>query len=192
MFFSRPTSQVVTSRLQQQVTLVRETDATVGTVDLLLDDQVFAHELLPRDRLEVVISVLLAAAFDVASAFPLNALTLGNNLMSAFYGGSRTQPLGTTYKYLFRVLAAVPPLLGASVIKDLSVITKYTGLCGFALGFVFPPLLGLASEKWLTSRGYSGKTHYSSAWTGRAVQYGTLAVGSFLIVYVLACNILDL
>jgi amino acid permease len=76
--------------------------------------------------------VVLFPAIDVASAFPLNAFTLGNNMMSAWYGDE----LDVIYedsrleKNIFRLLAALPPIVSAVFVSDLGVITDYTGLAG--------------------------------------------------------------
>ena len=70
--------------------------------------------------------VVLLPAFDVASAFPLNAITLGNSLMS-WYLGSRVHTLGTSeYRRslaFFRLAAAVPPVMAAFCVSSLGVIT---------------------------------------------------------------------
>ena len=57
---------------------------------------------------------LIFPACDVASAYPLAAITLGNNLMSAW--ASDKVAMVSRYRHfrlLFRLVAAVPPLAGA-------------------------------------------------------------------------------
>lgn len=62
---------------------------------------------------------------NVLSVYPLNAITLGNNLLVAFGGN----PQHSSYKVvvLFRLVAACPPLLIASFVTSLGEITSYTG-----------------------------------------------------------------
>lgn len=57
---------------------------------------------------------LIFPALDVASAYPLNAITLGNNLMAAW--ASDLTPKVARFRRVrlfFRLLAAVPPIVGA-------------------------------------------------------------------------------
>jgi hypothetical protein len=41
----------------------------------------------------------------------------------------------------FRLLAAMPPIFGAWFVKDLGVITNFTGIIAFLITFTFPALL---------------------------------------------------
>lgn len=130
--------------------------------------------------------VLLFPAFDVASAFPLNAITLGNGLMSFYYTDS-TQVDSRWFpvvKTSFRLLAAIPPIIGAACVTDLGVITDYTGVTGFAIAFIFPSLLMVAAEQRCRTQGVSSRTPYSHILTGSVMQYATLAFGVFMTVYV--------
>jgi amino acid permease len=81
--------------------------------------------------------VVLFPPIDIISAFPLNAITLGNNLLCAFVEDPAKQSL-RKYKLPFRLLAAAPPVLGAMVVRDLGVILKYTGCVGVLIAFVYP------------------------------------------------------
>ena len=58
--------------------------------------------------------VVLFPPIDIISAFPLNAITLGNNLLCAFVEDERKQQM-KRYKIPFRLLAAAPPIIGAMV-----------------------------------------------------------------------------
>jgi hypothetical protein len=130
--------------------------------------------------------VLLFPALDVASAYPLNAITLGNGLMSFYYTDS-TQVDSRWFpvvKTMFRLLAAIPPIIGAACVTDLGVITDYTGVTGFAIAFIFPSLLMLAAERRCRTQGLPSRTPYSHALTGAVMQYGTLAFGVFMTIYV--------
>ncbi len=66
--------------------------------------------------------VVLFPALDVASAFPLNAITLGNNLHHALYDSSGGGGKKPALRW-FRLLAAAPPLLAAAFVSDLGTIT---------------------------------------------------------------------
>jgi hypothetical protein len=126
----------------------------------------------------VAIYVIIFPALDVASAFPLNAVTLGNSLVSAFYG---TETPSRSVVVSFRLLAAIPPIIGASIVSDLGTITDYTGISGMAICFIFPALLGLCSEKYFFDRRISSKTLYSSVFTHRYVAI-LLLLSSFAIM----------
>lgn len=71
--------------------------------------------------------IIVFPAVDVASAFPLCAITLGNNLFTSFSPDSR---LVTDRRQVivYRLAAAIPPIIGAMFIKDLGTITDYTGM----------------------------------------------------------------
>lgn len=137
--------------------------------------------------------IVLFPAFDVASAYPLNAITLGNSLMTAFYGKQRIHELEDSrlLRSAFRLLAAVPPVILAAFVRDLGKITDYTGLTGFAIAFIFPPLLAMASEKYMRDRGLPSQTIYSSWLTSKYVQWVTLILGVTLTVYVSITLLLD-
>jgi amino acid permease len=72
--------------------------------------------------------IIVFPAVDVASAFPLCAITLGNNLFTSF---SRENGSISSYDrqkvILYRLVAAIPPIIGAMFVKDLGTITDYTG-----------------------------------------------------------------
>jgi amino acid permease len=96
--------------------------------------------------------VVLFPPLDIISAFPLNAITLGNNLLCAFVPDERKQAL-KRYKIPFRLLAAMPPVVGALVVRDLGVILKYTGCVGVLIAFVYPCVLTYQSERECKRRG---------------------------------------
>lgn len=130
--------------------------------------------------------IVLFPALDVASAFPLNAITLGNSLCSYFTQGSKNQNRGSSVGYLYdsdesaevnddednatapqvsseqvepkvniiiyRLIAVLPAVLVAATGYDLTVITQFTGVCGFYIAYVIPALLSLYSERKLIRR----------------------------------------
>jgi len=86
----------------------------------------------------------------------------------------------------YRAMAAIPPIIGAFFVRDLGIVTDYSGLTGLAIAFCFPPLLYIASD-------YKMKQHPSFC-TRRTVyeRFGSSSVvhakimllfGLILIVY---------
>jgi len=131
----------------------------------------------------VAFFVVLFPALDVASAYPLNAFTLGNNLMSAFYGDEMYIHEKSEAKVrTFRLLAAAPPFLGACLVRDLSNITSFTGLTGFAIAFIVPSMLAVYSARKMNDRGLSEETVHSNQFTTAFAQYMLTSVGILLVV----------
>lgn len=148
--------------------------------------------------------VLIFPALDVLSAFPLSAITLGNNLMSACLGEAAVEPPPTSsdpeseraalllggndadtdssannsmsgspakaskasamsarsffatrrvqrmlrtrrghrlVTICFRLIAAVPAVVGAAFVSNLDNILQFTGLIGIAIAFLIPAVL---------------------------------------------------
>ena len=50
-------------------------------------------------------------------------------------------------KIAFRLLAVVPPLIGAAVVSNLDKIMAMAGLIGFGIAFFVPALLALAARR---------------------------------------------
>ena len=96
--------------------------------------------------------IVLFPPLDIISAFPLNAITLGNNLLCTFVDDVSKQSL-LRIKIPFRLLAAVPPIVGACVVKDLGVILKYTGCVGVLIAFAYPCVLQWKSVQMCKNRG---------------------------------------
>ena len=90
-------------------------------------------------------TIVLFPPIDIISAFPLNAITLANNIMSA------TIPphLTTQRRYIipFRLMAALLPLVGAAFIKSLDSILHYTGCVGVLIAFLYPTIMQWKSLK---------------------------------------------
>ena len=135
----------------------------------------------------VAFFVVVFPALDVASAFPLNAYTLGNNLQhslfaphSAALGGRQAQ------LRLCRGLAAALPLLGAYYDRDLGHVTDYTGLAAFVLAFVFPPLLAFRSEATLRDMGVGFRSAHSGFYSHGFFLLLLLLSGLGCLLYVAA------
>ena len=130
--------------------------------------------------------VVLFPALDVLSAFPLNGITLGNCLLGQYHGGNTRYVEGVRKKVVpFRILASVPSILGATVVRDLGTITDYTGVTGFVIAFVFPAVLNLRSRREAKRRGVGGETGYEGWGSGDGASWAGMVFGGFMVVFVL-------
>jgi len=130
--------------------------------------------------------IVLFPALDVASAFPLNAITLGNNLMSFYYREQMHFVEGFRLNRVrFRVIASLPSVIAALFITDISMITNYTGLTGFVMALIFPALLSFYSRRKLLQLGLPTNTRYSSILTSTFSSIFTIVFSVSLIVFVL-------
>ena len=84
-------------------------------------------------------TIVLFPPIDIISAFPLNAITLANNIMSA----SIPPHLTTQRRYIipFRLVAALLPLVGAAFVRSLDSILHYTGCVGVLIAFLYPVVM---------------------------------------------------
>ncbi|KAF0713431.1 Aste57867_4332 [Aphanomyces stellatus] len=73
--------------------------------------------------------VVLFPALDTLSVFPLIAITLGDNLVASLK------------------VAAIPPLVIAVLVTDLSVTLQFSGIFGIYVAFITPALLQLFSQR---------------------------------------------
>ena len=134
-------------------------------------------------------------AFDVVSAFPLNALVLSNSLYGAFYELQHSTGVSVKddiddekappkqIKYGFRLISCVPPLIGGYFERNLSTITDYTGLLGLLIGFCFPALLYVASERQLQQLNLPSDTLYSRFGSTAKVANFVFVFGLFSIIF---------
>ena len=73
----------------------------------------------------------------------------------------------------FRLLASIPPIMIGMFVRELGVITDYTGTAGFVIGLTIPALLYLESTKIAKRKHFSLLTYYTS--------YGaTTSIASFV------------
>lgn len=131
-----------------------------------------------------VFYVVLFPALDVASAFPLNGITLGSTLLGFKHGSNirRVEASDRREVVKHRLLAAIPPIAGACFVRDLGVITDYTGVTGFLIAFVFPAALHMTSRRMCKRRGVRTRTGYES-WIDAEWSMGVWGAG--LVVFVL-------
>ncbi|OQR98708.1 hypothetical protein ACHHYP_08273 [Achlya hypogyna] len=86
----------------------------------------------------VHIIVLMFPIVNVTSTFPMVGLTVGGNILTSL-PKSITAPLGPARsRDLSRLIAAVPPLVLATIFKKLDAIFTFAGFFGFALGLIIP------------------------------------------------------
>jgi hypothetical protein len=146
--------------------------------------------------------VVLFPALDCLSAYPLMAIMLGNSIFVCFSARKRyvhnsqqasppSSPAANGNTVIFcRLLAAVPPIIGAVFISNPGAITNYTGISGIIIGFVFPPLLSMQSEKYLLDRKLPHQTIYSTK-LSTMLRPVVLCLGGMLCVFVLTMNVLS-
>lgn len=144
----------------------------------------------------VAFYILLFPALDVASAFPLNAITLGNNILSmrdkkAAASEGSAQPARRAV-VMFRLLAAVPPIVAGFFVRDLGRISEYAGTVGVLITLVFPALLNLKSRQVLKEVFAldSARTFYSNELSRKRYGPINLLVGLALFVYIFVCLVL--
>jgi len=92
-------------------------------------------------------------ALATVAVFPLITITLSNNLqvVSPLSKSFRSEhPRAVTL--LFRLLAAVPPIVIALPVKSLSTAFKFAGLGGIWVAFVTPALLQMLSTRAIVER----------------------------------------
>lgn len=132
--------------------------------------------------------VVSSPILDVVSGFPLNAITLANNLVGLYLGASRHASNGKVsrkVKTVSRFMAALPPLIAALLVRDLGVVTRFAGVCGIAIMFCFPSLLFLRSGAMADRKGLRKDTFYrtfasSISW---ARSIFLLGIGMMMMVF---------
>ena len=63
---------------------------------------------------------------------------------------------------MFRLLAGIPPIIGAVFVKELGQITTYAGVFGAVTALPFPALVFIVSRRVVAEKGISIETHYNS------------------------------
>lgn len=124
-------------------------------------------------------------AVDVVSAYPLNAITLGNNLLGAVYG-KRIHEVekNRLIRTAFRLLASVPPIVFGILVRELGVITDYTGTTGFLIGLCIPAILYMSSKAIAARKNFATDTHYTSYGSTTTVARIMLWFGGFMTLAV--------
>jgi len=106
--------------------------------------------------------VVLFPVIDVVSAYPLSAITLGNNLFFGLPERFTNSGKNVRVKIACRLIASIPPILGSIIVHDLPVIIGWTtGIFGFFIAFIIPAALQYFSKKKAESKLQSFTTMYS-------------------------------
>jgi len=130
--------------------------------------------------------IILFPAIDVVSAFPLNAITFGNSLFGAAYGKRIHEVENNRWiRTGFRLLASIPPIIFGILVRDLGVITDYTGTTGFMIGLSFPAMLYLASGRIARRRGFAQTTYFTNYWSTIPIARAVVWSGIFMVFYVI-------
>lgn len=132
--------------------------------------------------------VLCFPAIDVISAFPLNAITLGNNMMGSFYGKHLHEVEDNRWiRTRFRLIASIPPIIFGTLERQLGTITDYAGTTGFIIGFSFPALLYIKSRAQAEKENFSVSTFYSSYSSSANLGWLLFYFGLTMAAYVVYC-----
>ena len=83
----------------------------------------------------------------------------------------------------YRCIASIPPIVGALYMRQLGVITDYSGLVGLAIAFCFPPLLHMKSEEHLRNLGAPYRTRYERVGSSISAARAMFWFGVISIVY---------
>lgn len=107
------------------------------------------HSLDHRPWWTFVLSylVVIFPALDVFSSFPLNSVTLADNLQSLVYGSVPRNSIPRVGFYAVKLFACVPALVVAMLQHNLGPVLDWAGLFGFFLVLFMIPLCHLAGRK---------------------------------------------
>ncbi|KAJ8909182.1 hypothetical protein NDN08_005875 [Rhodosorus marinus] len=112
--------------------------------------------LEPNRRAELLsgatrLVVLLFPVINVMSSFPMNGVTLGDNI-ALFLPESIERSTGVSRKAIARISFSLPPLILAALFKKLDLILAVAGLFGFILEILIPCGMHLASSKYISEK----------------------------------------
>ncbi|KAG9393149.1 Amino acid transporter transmembrane [Carpediemonas membranifera] len=149
-------------------------DEVKGIVSLQWMD--YTAERSSRVWYAVIISylVILFPPIDLLSAFPLNGVTLGNNIAEAIPLKWRMPDkfLGKHHKVVriaCRLVAVVPPLIGAVFVRKATVVVQFGGLAAFLIMFFAPALVQLKSW-WQVKKLLAREPHLAGEGSSEEVQ----------------------
>ncbi|OEU19627.1 hypothetical protein FRACYDRAFT_235686 [Fragilariopsis cylindrus CCMP1102] len=161
------------------------TNYHAGTGHLNENGEWVGVSLIPR---AISLFVVVFPALDVISSYPINAYTLGNSLLSFIHADNIVKVQQDRRMAIFyRGIAAIPPIFGALFIRDLGIITDFSGLTGLAIAFCFPPLLYIRSESMLRDLGIPYQTCYERLGSSKTTAQVIFAFGVVTIIF---CSVL--
>eukprot|EP01084_Bolivina_argentea_P054183 99392_1 len=91
--------------------------------------------------------ILIFPAIDVLSAYPLQSITLGENLLSVFGKVFKLDRSNGGVVVIFRLLASTPPLIGAAIYRNFGTVVDIAGLAAYIMVFCIPAILLWKSSK---------------------------------------------
>lgn len=128
--------------------------------------------------------VVLFPPIDIISAYPLNAITLANNIKTALPSSvkncirsDRVLTLST------RLFAGLFPIAGSMLVRDLSTILSYTGCVGVMIAFIFPAVMQYVSIRQYQQR-HGEKADipsYNSGLVRRFINSSTVILSVFIL-----------
>eukprot|EP01029_Cantina_marsupialis_P023832 TRINITY_DN6004_c0_g1_i1.p1 TRINITY_DN6004_c0_g1~~TRINITY_DN6004_c0_g1_i1.p1 ORF type:complete len:486 (+),score=113.55 TRINITY_DN6004_c0_g1_i1:47-1459(+) len=132
--------------------------------------------------------ILAFPGLDVLSAFPLMGTAIANNVMSVFEKRMDKAQKNRFKMIKYRLLVAIPPIIGAYFVRDLGVILDFSGLFAFA-SFIFPFfLISSAYKKCVRIWGARGRVTPFSTWVCKPT-FG-IVLGLFTSIIAIACFII--
>ena len=91
----------------------------------------------------------------------------------------------------FRLLAAIPPIILAILVRELGTITDYAGTTGFVLTFSFPALLYIQSRRLAQTKSFSTETYYSSYASSYTLASVLFFFGFGMLIFVVTLQIME-
>jgi len=88
-------------------------------------------------------------------------------------------------RVLFRILASVPPIIGAFRVRQLGIITSYAGCTGAITALPFPALIAILSKRFARQRGLATRTHYDSIGSSDAWAIGIFVSSIVALIYIM-------
>ncbi|KAL0212427.1 hypothetical protein RCL1_006053 [Eukaryota sp. TZLM3-RCL] len=96
-------------------------------------------------------AVVLFVPIVCLSAYPINAITLGNNLFESILPPKKRETLSQVrinkVRRISLLIAGVPPVFVAIFARKLSIILSFGGLFGFYIALIVPAILHLKSRE---------------------------------------------
>jgi len=125
--------------------------------------------------------VVFFPAVSLVSTYPLMCITLCNQIVAVCPPSARP-------RWVFRLVAAVPPLALSAAFNDLGIVTAAAGVCGFVVALIFPVALQRASRRLIEEQLGPGasRTAHSTAVTTRpwaVAAVGLVSVGMTLFFF---------
>jgi amino acid permease len=131
--------------------------------------------------------VLLFPVVNIVSCYPMIGVTVGDNILPSFPESLTAKYGRRTARNISRLLAAIPPLVLASIFKQLESIFSICGILGFILGLIIPCWFQVSSIQYCR-RVYgtieSAVTPYSSRLVSSLHFSFTCLIGTIIITLI--------